>query len=76
MEQLLYVPQSPYNTRLKIMNLIPFSAPHEWRFRALVVDVGPEVLEFRNWRSLCFLDRLVDLGLGISIHFLEFILRS
>lgn len=54
-----------------VVDLLLFAAAHEFGLRALVVDVGPEVLDVWLWALLGLFDRLVDLLLGALVDLLE-----
>lgn len=55
---------------LVVVHVLALASAHERRLGALVVDVGPDVLDVGLRRRLGLLDRLVDFGLGFFVEFL------
>ena len=56
--------------------LFPLPSSHEGWFGTFVVDIRPEVGHIRFGRSLCLLDSFFDLGLGLFVDSLEFLLSG
>ena len=56
---------------LVVVHLLPLASTHEGRLGALVVDIGPEVLDRRLRRLLSLLNILINGGLCVLVNFLK-----